>query len=170
MGEETRKGGITIGSMSGHATFSAGGDIVAGDKITQTTATTLHAGFKQEDDKQQFLQQIDALRAALREVQAKVQESPGLDQDAKDEIAAEVAQQIGALKKTKDQASALTVAAPPPPETRKSIEGALQGTCTVLDKLKGVCDQAIDIGEKVAPYVIKALPIVASARHLFGIP
>jgi hypothetical protein len=88
------KGGFHIGTVGGNASFSAGGDMVAGDKITQTTTTTtVNNGFKQDDDKQKFLQQIEELRAALRELQAKTAEAPGLSQDAKDEIAADVLQQ-----------------------------------------------------------------------------
>jgi hypothetical protein len=168
MGEPT-KGGFNIGSVGGNAAFSAGGDMVAGDKVTQTT-TTINNGFREEDDKRQFLQQIDELRATLHEPQVKMQEAPGLSEDVKDEIAADVLQQIGALKKAKEEAAGLPVAQQPPPEKRKSIETSLQNTCTVLDKVKDVCDRAAGIAEKVAPYVGKALPIVLSARHLFGLP
>src|ERR1700758_3764083 len=86
------KGGFHIGTVGGNASFSAGGDMVAGDKITQTTTTTVNNGFKQDDDKQKFLLQIEELRATLRELQAKTAEAPALSQDAKDEIAAEVLQ------------------------------------------------------------------------------
>src|ERR1700745_3218887 len=95
------RGGFHIGTVGGNASFSAGGDMVAGDKITQTTTTTVTKGFKQDDDKQKFLQQIDELRATLRELQTKTAEAPGLSQDAKDEIAAEVLQQVNTLKKAK---------------------------------------------------------------------
>ena len=79
------KGGFNIGSVGGNASFSAGGDIVGGDKTTQTTTTTVNNGFKQDDDKQKFLQQIDELRVTLRDLQTKIAEAPGLNQDAKDE-------------------------------------------------------------------------------------
>jgi hypothetical protein len=49
------KGGFHIGTVGGNASFSAGGDMVAGDKVTQTTTTTVKNGFKQDDDKQKFL-------------------------------------------------------------------------------------------------------------------
>ena len=73
MGGSTR-GGFHVGTVGGNASFSAGGDMVAGDKTTQTTTTTaVNNGFKQDDDKQKFLQQIDELRATLRELQTKPQ-------------------------------------------------------------------------------------------------
>ena len=63
------RGGFNIGTVGGNASFRAGGDMVAGDKTTQTTTTnTVNNGFKQDDDKQKFLRQIDELRAALREL------------------------------------------------------------------------------------------------------
>jgi hypothetical protein len=169
MGGSTR-GGFHIGTVGGNASFSAGGDMVAGDKITQTTTTTVNNGFKHDDDKQKFLQQIEELRATLRELQAKMVEAPGLSQDAKDEIAAEVLQQVNALKKAKDEAACLLVAQQPPRETLQVIEQGLESTRTVLDKVTTLCDKAVGIGEKIEPYVSKALPILLSARHLFGLP
>ena len=52
---DVTKGGFHIGSVGGNASFGAGGDIVAGDKITQTTTTTtVNHGFKRDDDKQKI--------------------------------------------------------------------------------------------------------------------
>jgi len=164
------KGGFHIGTVGGNASFSAGGDIVAGDKTTQTTTTTVNSGFNEDADKEKFLQQIDELRAALRELQTKVAEAPGLSQDAKDEIAAEVLQQVNVLKKAKDEAAGLPVAQPPPPGTLQVIQQGLEGTGAMLDKIKALCDQAVGIGEKIEPYVSTALPLLLSARHLFGLP
>jgi len=144
--------------------------MVAGDKITQSTTTTVNNGFKQDDDKQKFLQQIEELRATLRDLQAKMAEAPGLSQDAKDEIAAEVMQQVNVLKKAKDEAAGLPVAQQPPPGTLQMIQQGLESTGTVLDKVKTLCDKAVGIGEKIEPYVSTALPILLSARHLFGLP
>jgi hypothetical protein len=164
------RGGFNIGSVGGNASFSAGGDIVAGDRTTQTTTTTVNNGFKQDDDKQNFLQQIDELRATLRELQTKTAEAPGLSQGAKDEIAAEVMQQVNALKKAKDEAAGLPVAQQPSPGTLQVIQQGLESTGTVLDKVRTLCDKAAGIGETIQPYVSTALPILLSARHLFGLP
>jgi hypothetical protein len=164
------RGGLHIGTVGGNASFSAGGDIVAGDKVTQTTTTTVNKGFKQDDDKQKFLQQIEELRATLRELQSKMAEAPGLSQDAKDEIAAEVLQQVNTLKKAKDEAAGLPVAQQPPRETLQVIEHGLETTGTVLDRVTTLCDKAVGVGEKIEPYVSKALPVLLSARHLLGLP
>jgi len=168
---DVTKGGFHIGSVGGNASFSAGGDMVAGDKVTQTTTTTtINNGFKQDDDKQKFLEQIEELRATLRELQARMTEAPELNQDVKDEIAAELLQQVNALKKAKDRAADLPVAQESPPETLQVIEKGLESTGTILDKVMKLCDKAIGIEEKVRPYVTKALPILLMARHLFGLP
>src|ERR1700732_3230832 len=85
------KGGFNIGSVGGNVSVSAGGDVVAGDKVTTTTSTTtITNGFKQEQDKQQFVRNIEELRTALVELQSKIQEAAGVSQDDKDKIAAEV--------------------------------------------------------------------------------
>jgi len=144
--------------------------MVAGDKLTQTTTTTVDNGFKQDDDKQKFLEQIEELRATLRQLQAKMAEAPGLSQDVKDEISAEVLQQVNTLKKAKDEAAGLPVTQQPPPKTLRVIEQGLESTGTVLDKVTSLCDKAVGFGEKIEPYVTKALPILLSARHLFGLP
>jgi len=105
---DATKGGFNIGSVGGNVTVSAGGDVVAGDKVTTTTSTTtITNGFKQEKDKQQFVRNIEELRTALRELQTKIQEAAGVSQDDKDKIAAEVMQQVIALKTAKEEASSL---------------------------------------------------------------
>src|SRR4051794_22148333 len=156
------RGGINIGSVGGNFSQSAGGDIVAGDKTTQTTTTTINNGFKQEDDKQRFLQQIDELRASLRELQSKMAEAPGLSEDARDEIAAAVLQQVNVLRKAKDEAAGLPVAQRPPAGTLQVIEGGLASTGSLLDKIATLCDKAVGVGETIQPYLSKALPILLS--------
>jgi len=37
---DATKGGFNIGSVGGNVSVSAGGDVVAGDKVTTTTSTT----------------------------------------------------------------------------------------------------------------------------------
>ena len=72
-----------------------------------------------------------------------MQAAPGLDDDVKDEVAAAVMQQTVALKQMKDEASGIAVAEAPSPQTRKTIDATLQNTCTVLDRVKDVCDRTL---------------------------
>jgi hypothetical protein len=164
------KGGFHIGTVVGNASFWAGGDMVAGDKITQTTTTTVNSGFKRDDAKQQFLQLIEELRTILRDLQATTAQEPRLSQGTKDEITAAALQQVEALEIAKNQAADLSVNQHPPPETLQLIEQGLASTVTVLDKVTAVCDKTVGLGEKIEPYVTKALPLLLSARHLFGLP
>jgi hypothetical protein len=107
MGDAT-KGAFNIGSVGGNFSVSAGGDVVAGDKVTTATSTTtITNGFKEEEDKQQFVRDIEGLGSAPRELRAKLQEAVGVSQNDKDKIVAEVLQQVIALKAAKEEASSL---------------------------------------------------------------
>ncbi len=168
---DARKGGFNIGSVGGNLSVTAGGDVVAGDKVTTTTSTTtITNGFKQEEDKQQFVRDIEDLRNALRELQSKIQEAPGVSQDDKDKIVAEVMQQVNALKTAKEEADSLPVAQQGPPDKSKRVANYLDTTKTLLDKVNELGAKAVEVGATLKPYVEKALPLLLSARVLFGIP
>jgi len=137
----------------------------AGDKVS-TTIT----GFKRAEDKQQFVRNIEDLRTALRELQTKIQEAAGVSQDDKDKIVAEVMQQVTALKTAKEEADSLPVAQQGPPDKSKRVANYLDTTKTLLDKVNELGTKAVEIGATVKPYVEKALPLLLSARVLFGIP
>jgi hypothetical protein len=168
---DATKGGFNIGSVGGNVTVSAGGDVVAGDKVTTTTSTTtITNGFKQEEDKEQFVRNIEELRTALRELQTKIQETAGVSQDDKDKIAAEVMQQVIALKTAKEEASSLPIAQQGSPDKGKRIANYLDTTKALLDKVNELGAKAVEAGATLKPYVEKALPLLLSARVLFGIP
>jgi hypothetical protein len=167
---DASKGGFNIGSVGGNVLVSAGGDVVAGDKVTTTSSTTtITDGFKQEEDKLQFLRDIEELRAALRELQAKVQEVAGVSQDDKDKIVALVIQQVIALKTAKEEAGSLPVAQQGSADKRKRIANYLDTTKGLLDKVNELGAKAVEIGGALRPCVEKALPLLISARVLFGI-
>jgi hypothetical protein len=167
----TSKGGFNIGSVGGSVSVTAGGDVVAGDKTTTTTTTTtITNGFKQEEDKQQFVRNLEELRTALRELQTKIQQATGVSQDDKDAIVAEVMQQVTALKTAKEEADSLPVAQQGPPDKSKRVANYLDTTKTLLDKINELGAKAVEIGTAAKPYVEKALPLLLSARVLFGIP
>ncbi len=168
---DARKGGFNIGSVGGNLSVTAGGDVVAGDKVTTTTSTTtITNGFKQEEDKQQFVRDIEDLRSTLRELQTKIQEAAGVSQDNKDQIVAEVMHQVMTLKTAKEEASSLPVAQQGSPDKSKRIASYLDTTKTLLDKINELGAKAVEFGSTIKPYVEKALPLLLSARVLFGIP
>jgi uncharacterized coiled-coil DUF342 family protein len=165
------KGGFRIGQVGGGVSVTAGGDVVAGDKVTTTTSTaTIVTGFKQEKDKQQFLRDIEELRAALRELQTKIQEAAGVSQEDKEKIVAEVMQHVTALEAAKEDAGSLPVAQQASPDKSKRISNYLETAKTLLDKVNELAGKSVEIGAALKPYIEKALPLLLSARLLFGMP
>ena len=155
--------GFNFGNVGGNISIEAGGDIVGGDKITTTTITT---GFKQEADKQAFIQQVEELRNQLRQVKSEIEAVDGIDEDEKDAIVIEVMQQVKALKVAKDEAEKLPAQQEPSQEKCDAIEAPLNAVDRIVSKVSKVFDKVSHVGAKVETL----LPILAAARHLFGLP
>ena len=164
MGEK-KTGGIHIGDVGRDVKIEAGGDVVAGDKVT-----TAHAGFDDQAQKQEFLKQMDELRSALREIKSQVEGIEQFDEDAKDQLVMELLQQVSELKQAKEDAEQLEPGQSPSADKLQSVGQCLDKAGGLLDKIKGIGNSAAGIAESVAPILAKALPILASARHLLGIP
>jgi TolA-binding protein len=162
------KGGFNFGNVGGNVSIEAGGDVVAGDKTT----TTITMGFKQEEDKQAFLQQIEALRQQLRELKSEIEATQGIDEDEKEAIVIAVLEQIKSLKTAKDEAEQLPAQQEPSKEKREAIETPLNAVQSVLNKATALFDKAAEIGDKVRKINSLKLiwPLLANARHLFGLP
>ncbi|MDM8566570.1 hypothetical protein QUF74_13075 [Candidatus Halobeggiatoa sp. HSG11] len=164
--------GFNIGNVGGNVSMDAGGDIVGGDKNTTTTTTTITIGFKQDQDKQKFVGQIEELRKQLRQVKSDIEDVDGIDEDDKDAIIMELMQQVKALKTAKDMAEELPTKQEPSQEKRDAIEAPLNGVDGVVKKVTEMFNKAADIGDKVRKVnnLKLILPILISARHLFGLP
>jgi hypothetical protein len=160
-GGAKREGGIDIHAR-GDVRVTAGGDIVGRDKVT--TATTFAQG-----EKDQFLQQVEHLQAALREAKAAVEAAAHLDQDARDTLAAEIARQVVDLKAAKDAAAAIPAGSTPGGEPAGRVGASLLKTATLLEKLGAIADKAAEVGGTLGAALAKALPLLASARRLFGL-
>lgn len=169
--EKAQFGSISIGgNVGGNVDVKqAGGDIVGGDKVT-TTTTTMTYGFKQEADKATFVQQLEDLRVLLREMKAGIEGAEGLDADQKDEAAMAVLQLVNDLKTVKDEAHATPAGKEAPKDKKVAVADRLDKTNAFLEKLKKLGETSAAIGQKVGPLLVKALPLLASARHLFGLP
>ena len=164
-----KEGGFHFGNVSGGVKVEAGGDVVGRDKTT-TSSTTTNIGFKQEEDKQQFIQQIDELRSAMREIKSQVESAPEVDEDFKDDLVMEIMQQISDLKETKEGAEELPVGEQPPSDKTEGIEKCLDKAGGLLEKIQGMGEKAVEFAGKAAPIIGKSLAILAGARQLFGIP
>src|SRR5262245_26094616 len=108
-----KKGGFHIGSIGGDMKMTAGGDIVGGDKVT----TTIQKGFRADDQKLRFQQQIDQLRDALRAVREQIKNHPSLSDDQKEEAEGEILQHVKALKEVKEKSAELPAGKEAPRET-----------------------------------------------------
>jgi TolA-binding protein len=168
MSDKPSKGGFNIGNVGGNVSIQAGGDVVAGDK---TTTTTIITGFKQEQDKQEFIQQIEELRQQLRHLKSEIEESKGgsLDEDEKDSIVMEVMQHIKALKTASVEAEQLPPQQEPSQEKRDAIEAPLNAVNQIISKISTVFEKTADFGGKFKN-VAYITSLLLSARHLFGLP
>lgn len=164
---EKSGGGFHFGNVGGSVSQSAGGDIVGGDKTTTTTTTI---GFAGEEQKQQFHSEIEQLREALRAMKTEIEASVSLDQDKKDEVIAQILQQVKELKEVKEKTAEVPPGAPAPAKVATEIGGALDRASGIVDKLQGLAGKAGDVAETVSKFAMKYGPLVLSARHLFGLP
>jgi hypothetical protein len=143
---------------------AAGGDVIGGDKSVTTV------GFQQEQDKQEFIQQIEQLRAALRSIKSEIEADAGLDEDDKDAITMEILQQIGSLKAAKEEATDIELQQDPPQDKIVKIEGYLNAALATVEKVESLGETVENFATTIAPYVKLSLPLILSARHLFGLP
>jgi hypothetical protein len=164
------RAGFHIGSVGGNFSNCAGGDIVAGDKVTNTGGPVFTNGFRQEQDKQQFAHDIDKLRTILRAIQKEIQQAADIGEDDKDKVSSEVLQHVLALRKANEDAAGLPVGQETRGDQAKGIALCLKATESLLDKLNELGAKAIQIGTAVGPCVERALPLLLSARTLFGVP
>ena len=147
------------------------GEVIGGDKITrEATTTTVTYGFQQETDKAKFLQQIEVLRGALREIKTALEAVDDLDADQKEDLAMELLQQSKDLKTVKETAEATPPGKDVPKEKADLVGKYLDKTTTLMDKLKKMGEAITGASEKILPAVLNALPLLASVRRLFGLP
>jgi hypothetical protein len=165
------KGGFHFGNVVGNVSTIARGDIVAGDKTTNTTTTTtIQTGFKSEGDKQQFQNQLEELRAALREIKSHVEATPGLSADEKEELTSEILEHVKALKEVKETTAQLAPAQKPTADIGKTVESKLEKASGILDKLQAIGKKSVDLFDNISGFAVKYGPLVLSTRHLFGLP
>lgn len=169
-----RKGGFQISAGGGSTVkLNTQGEFVGGDKITSTTTTntiTVEKGFAGEDQKQQFQVQVEQLRETLRALKASIDEHAALSTDEKEEMVAEIIKHVSALKEIKEKTATAPAGKAAPAEIAVSVERTLDRAGGIIDKLQSVANNAAGVAETVGKFALKYGPLVASARHLFGLP
>ncbi len=171
MPDQDRSSGSGGISSGGDMQINAGGDVVGRDKVTTTTTTTTtnSAGFKDQANKDEFVAQLDELRDALRDIRSQIAGVEQLDEDAKEELEAEILQQVQALKDSRQQAEQIDVGQPPAGDTIELVKATLAETEGFLGKITKIGETATEFSTDVAPIVARALPLLASATRFFGL-
>ncbi|PCJ12624.1 MAG: hypothetical protein COB04_17455 [Gammaproteobacteria bacterium] len=159
---------------TGDVSVDAGGDVVAGDKVTTTNTSTNNItnnyGFAQEEEKQQFLQKMDELRNYAKEINSRVDDLEGVDDDQKEALEDELTEQIKAIRQLKKVADQVEAGSEVAPGIASQIEKQVDFISNGLDKLNQLGEKSSNFMETVGNVLIKASPLLLSARHLFGIP
>ena len=75
----------------------------------------------------------------------------------------EILQQRKELEEAREAAGELEAGKSPPESIIESVTQSLEKTDSLLGRIK-------ELGESVAPLLARALPLLASARHLIGLP
>lgn len=143
---------------------AAGGDVVGRDK------SITNIGFQKEQDKQDFMQHLEELRGELRNIKSEIENAKNLDEDEKDNIVMEIMEQIKGLKSAKEEANDITPQQELPAEKKNSLEGYLAAAQNTIEKVESIGEKVSNFATTITPYVKKALPLLLSARHLFGLP
>ena len=177
MSNSNSNSNMTIGNVGGDVTINtvkgdmnqAGGDIVGGDKITNTGNTTsTYNGFKQEEDKAQFIEELENLRGLIRDVRGEVEASDELDEDEKDDIILELMNQIKALKEAKEQAEDISVDEEATAEQTRSLSDYIESTGSLMERAQSFGEKMGELSVKIAPLIALSQPILMTAKRLFG--
>jgi hypothetical protein len=162
-------GGFHIGNVRGNVQVKAGGDVVAGDKTT-TTITALQKGFAGPREKEQFQSQLEQLLEALRGLKTQIEQHPALSQEDKESAAGEILEHVTKLKAVKAKTADMAVGTPPSPDVASTVEKTLDRAGGVIEKVQGLAKKASGIGQTIADFAATYGPLLAGARHLFGLP
>jgi regulator of replication initiation timing len=160
MGDQGKSnGGVQFGNVGGNVNVQ--GNIAGRDVNVATNQTPV--GFQQESHKSEFLDQLGELRSALNDIKSQIAGIKQLDAAAKEDLELEILQLRKELENTQNAAGELEAGKSPPEGIIESVTQGLEKTGGLLDRIKG-------LGESVAPLLTRALPLLASARHLIGLP
>jgi len=166
-------GGFSFGNIGGNVNMNAGGDIVGGDKNTTTTTTSnqvIQKGFKDSNDKEEFLNQVKEFQGMMRDIKKEIEKNNDIDEDEKDDLVMEIMSQIKALKTVNQEANDISPGSEVEEEQSSTFEKRFDQTSQFIDRIAEFANKTKSISEKITPTVKRMLPILSSARHLFGIP
>ncbi len=167
----TGKGGIQFGNIGGTVNMNAGGDIVGGDKTTtKYSSPSMKTGFQKEEDKVEFMGQLEEIRSMMRELKSMIGETETIDEDDKDELIMEAIVHVKALKKAKEEAAGIDPGQEPPESKMKTVDSCFEKVAEFITRVDEIGQKTADFAEGLAPIASRVLPLLAGARHLFGLP
>lgn len=172
----SEKSSLNIGSVGGN--LEVGGDIVAGDKVAgdkitsteETTTSSVNNGFKKQEDKAEFIRQIDELRSMMRLMKNEIEAIEDISEDSKDEIVLEIMEQVKALKTANEEADTMPIDQTPPKDRVKKVEECLDRATTFMEKLQKFGEKSINFSGKILPIVSEISAGLFNVRSLFGLP
>ena len=162
-GNITAVGDVLINSVQ------AEGDIIGRDKVT-TTTTTVTTGFKQETDKQNFMDKLEKLCEQLEKIKSAIESADSVAKNDRRALVAEIMQEVVALESAKEAAKNTPVGTGSPHETHNILKGYLESVERFLEKAQNFSEKAAEITIKLAPCFEKAISLLTGARNLFGLP
>jgi len=167
MGKNAKHDGtFKIGNVGGDVTIQqAGGDIVQGNKSTTETHVQ---GLQNEQDKQNFISQLEALRGLLREVKQQVESSAALDENSKDALVLDIMQHLQALNSAKQQTQEIAPGTKAAGAKSQGLLECIEGTKSLMDKAQQWGEKAAELTVKLAAVMDKVTPLIVKARTLLG--
>jgi hypothetical protein len=103
-------------------------------------------------------------------MKAEIEANTLIDVDQKEEIAADILQQVKALKEVKEETENLPVGKQASGDVSSVVETTLDRADTLINKLQSTAKKTVEVAETIGKFVVSYGPLIASARHLFGIP
>jgi len=165
----TNFGDVNISDVSGNVSLKqAGRDIIEKNEIVTTTVSM---GFKQEEDKQKFIQQLEMIHAQLQAMRTEVTKVEGvnLNEDDKYALINAITEQLKELGIIKNEAKDLPIAIEPSLETAERFKNWVNSIKKLFENAKAFGEEVAEIQLKLEPYVEKGLSLLAIAKSFIGI-
>ena len=153
-------GNVSINHVGRNTTVKqAGRDIVE----NETIKTSVFTGFKQEEDKHKFLQQLEMICFQLQTIRTELSkvESTSLNEDDKYDLINTITQQIKKSAVVKEEVSDLPIGTKPPGEKSNGVKKWIDDTKKVLENAKAFGEKVAEIQLKIGPYLEKVLSLIS---------
>lgn len=160
-----RVGGFEF-KNTGKVDIKAGGDVVAGDKVTHTRVNPI---FQNQSEKEQFGSVLDEMKSLLQEQLRPALEKLDLPAETKRKVTEGVSRQVKTLTTAKTTAAALPLKKSRTKKDTKTLTKTLDNATKFVGHLKSFAKTAIGFETVVAPILTKLEPLLHAARSLLGL-